>query len=315
VRNRSRHIVVTGAGGYIGSRLASRLATDPAFALNRLTLVDTRFADGSEIDRVRRIEGDLADAHTLDAVFSERPDTLIHLAGVLGGAAEAAPDLARRVNIDATLDLLDRARNETEPPRMVFASSIAVFGPPLPEHIDDSTMPVATMLYGAQKRMMEIAIEQASARGWIDGLAVRLPGIVARPDADARLRSAFLNTIFYDYAAGKPISLPVSPDGTTWLISVPACVDALVHAILVPGGWLGRRRAFTLPAQRIRIADLVGALARRFPDSSATVTYMPDEMVEAQFARQPSLATPFANALGFAHDGDIDRLVERAFAG
>ena len=307
----SRHIVVTGAGGFIGSRLCERLLSDPTFAHDRFTLVDTRI-DRCKDQRATVVEGDIADRSTLDACLGEQPDVLVHLAGILGGAAEANPALARRVNIEASLDLLERIANGARPPRLVFASSIAVFGPPLGPEIDDDTTPVATMLYGAQKRMIEVAVEQASARAQIDGVAVRLPGIVARPDADARLKSAFLNRLFHDVAAGRSIELPVSPDGASWLVSVPTCVDAFVHAMLLPRSVLGRRRAFTLPALRLRMDELAAALQRRFPDSLAQVSYRPDPDIEAQFARQPLLTTALADALGFRHDGDIDRLVARA---
>lgn len=307
-----RHVLITGSGGFIGSKLVARLLQEPDFEDCRLTLLDLAHKGVPTDPRVRVVEGDIADSRVIDAAMDSDVDLAFHLAGVLGGAAESNYDLSRRINIDATLDLLERLRRPSDPARVVFASSIAVFGPPLPKLFDDDTIAMPTMVYGAQKRMIEIAVEQFSARGWIDGVAVRLPGIVARPDADARLKSAFLNTIFYDYAAGRDIVLPVSPDGTTWLISVPTCVDAFVHAAKIPPGTLGPRRAFNLPAQTIRIDALVEALARRFPASSSHVRYEADLALENQFARQPLLSTALADSLGFRHDGDIDRLVERA---
>lgn len=309
---RGRHIVITGAGGFIGSRLARRLLDEPAFAGDRLTLADVAIGSAPADPRVRTVLGDLTDRAVLEGMIDGRADVVFHLAGILGGAAEANYPLSRSVNLDATLDLLEMVRDPSSPPRVVFASSIAVFGPPLPETIGDDTMPVPTMSYGAQKRMIEIAVEQFSSRGWIDGIAIRLPGIVARADADSRLKSAFLNTMFYDIRDGKEVVLPVGPEGTIWLISVPACVDAFVHAARIEGGHLGQRRAFTLPAQRLSIADLVDALKKRFPDSGASVDYAPDAALEAQFTRMPPLTTDLADGLGFRHDGDIGTLIERA---
>jgi nucleoside-diphosphate-sugar epimerase len=216
------------------------------------------------------------------------------------------------VNLDATLNLLEMLRDPDRPPRVIFASSIAVFGPPLPDLIDDDTTPLPTMNYGAQKQMIEVAVEQFSARGWIDGLAIRLPGIVARTDADVRLKSAFLNTMFYDFREGRNIVLPVGPDGTTWLISAPACIEAFLHAAHLSPDRLARRRAFTLPAQRTTIADLIDALRERFPTSATVISYAPDPALEAQFARQPLLTTMIADALGFRHDGSLAALVEQA---
>ncbi|MEH3106455.1 MAG: NAD-dependent epimerase/dehydratase family protein [Sphingomonas fennica] len=308
----TRHVVVTGAGGFIGRKLVAALLAADDMADCRFTLLDLK-ADGIAHDpRARAIEGDFGDPETLARAIDGRADIVLHLAGILGGTAEAHYDLSRRINVDATLTLFEAVRDAARPPRVVFASSIAVFGPDLPDRVDDDTLPQPTMTYGAQKRMMEVALEQFSARGWIDGLAIRLPGIVARPDADARLKSAFLNTMFHDYAAGRDIVLPVSGDGTTWLISVPACVAAFLHAARLPAGSAGGRRAFTLPAQCVRIADVIAALGRRFPDSGSRVSYAPDQILEAQFARQPPLTTAIADRLGFRHDGTIDRLVDRA---
>ena len=304
------HIVVTGAGGFIGSRLVTRLLADPRFRAARITAIDTTLP---VLDRrVRAIVGDMTTPAILGEIVKGSADLVFHLAGVLGGAAEADYARARRVNVDASLDLLEGLRDAGRRPRVVFASSIAVFGPPLPDRIDDDTMPVATMTYGAQKRMIEVAVEQFSARGWIDGLALRLPGIVARRDADARLKSAFLNTLFHDFAAGRDIDLPVAADGTTWLLSVPACVTALLHAAAIPTDALGRRRAMTLPAQRVALADLVAALGRHFPASRSQVRYGADPELTAAFASQPRLTTALADGLGFRHDGDLATLIANA---
>ena len=307
-----RHVLLTGAGGFIGSRLAEAILAAPDFRDCRLTLVDLRLPGLPNNPRVRRIEGDISTPEVLAQALDGRADIVLHLAGVLGGAAEADYALGRRINVDATLNLFEAIRNPDLPPRLVFASSIAVFGPDLPPLVDDDTPPFPTMNYGAQKRMMEIVLEQFSARGWIDGLAIRLPGVVARRDADARQKAAFLNTLFYDYAAGRNITLPVSPDGATWLISTPACVEAFLHALRVPAGALGPRRAFTLPAQRVPIEARVVALAARFPESSSRVAYRPDDALDKQFARQPALVTSIADSLGFRHDGDIGRLIDHA---
>lgn len=304
-------VLVTGAGGFIGARLVQRLLTDARFAGARFVLSDLRLSAADD-PRVVVVEGDLANPEIMARLVDGRPSHVLHLAGVLGRAAETDPGLARRVNIDATLALLEALRREGNAPRLVFASSIAVFGPPLPAAVDDTTTPYPTMLYGAHKRMMEVAVEQASARGWIDGIAIRLPGIVARRDADSRLKSAFLNAIFYAVASGDDYILPVTPQGTTWLISVPACVEAFVHAALVPGDCLGRQRAFTLPALNVAFGDLVVGLQTAFPDSCSTVRYVPDAAIVAQFAVQPPLTTAIADSLGFRHDGDIQGLIRNA---
>jgi naringenin degradation protein FdeJ len=305
-------VLVTGAGGFVGSRLVARMLAHPDFAQSTFTLVDVSVPHPPDDPRVRVVEGDLQDPAVVDALLEDAPTVVFHLAGILGGAAEADYELSRRVNIDATLALLERLRDLPTVPRVVFASSIAVFGPPLPEFVDDDVIPRPLMTYGAQKLMIETVVEQFSARGWIDGVAIRLPGIVARRDADARLKSAFLNRVFYAAEAGEELVLPVSPEGTTWLISVPACVDAFVHAALLPADRLGRRRAFTLAAQFVRIGELVEALQEVFPQSAGKIRYEKDDELQAQFAAQPPLETATADHLGFRHDGDLENLILRS---
>ena len=230
---RRRKILVTGAHGFIGRRLVARLADAPQFPEAQIIACDV-VEPTLSLPGVENVAGDLTDPGFVARIVENSPDLVFHLASILGGAAEANYDLARRVNVESTLSLFEALRHRESPPRVVFSSSIAVFGPPLPERIDDRTPPFPTMVYGGHKRMMEVALEQFSARGWIDGIAIRLPGIVARADADARLRSAFINTIFHAVAKGEDMVLPVPPEGTTWMISIPASIEAFVHAALIP---------------------------------------------------------------------------------
>ncbi len=310
--NRDRHVVVTGAAGFVGSRLVATLLAAPDFADARITINDLTLGFAPTDPRLRHVAGDFGDPAVRAELLGERVDILYHIGGVLGGAAEADPELARRVNVDATLALLEAVQDAAAPPRVVFASSIAVFGAPFPAQIDDDTRLNPAMIYGAQKAMIEVAIEQMSARGWIDGLAVRLPGIVVKPGADARMKSAFLNRVFEVFGEGADLTLPVSADGTTWLLSVPACINGLIHAGTLAAGRIGARRAFTLPCQNIRFGDLVAALHVRWPDSPTTISYAPEPALEAQFGRQPPLTTALADTLGFRHDGDVATLVTRA---
>ncbi|MEA1672147.1 NAD-dependent epimerase/dehydratase family protein [Nitrospirillum sp. BR 11163] len=311
-------IVVTGARGYVGRAVTRRLLTlaaagDPVFAGATVTAVDLAAPNSPDQPGLRPVVGDFGDAEVRRSALVGGVDVLIHLAGVLGGAAEADYALSRRVNVDATLSLFEEvlALRDGPAPRVVFCSTIAVFGAPLPPHIDDATPPQPVMTYGVQKLMMEQALEQFTRRGWIDGYALRLPGIVARADADARQRAAFLNRLFHAYAGGQSLELPVSAGGATCLMSLTTCVDNLIHAARLPRG-LMQRRAFTLPALRVTLADLMAGLARSYPDSSTRVTYRPDPDLEAQFASFPPLSTPIASALGFRHDGTIANLIRNA---
>ncbi len=305
-------VIVTGAGGYIGSALVRALLIAPAYGSATLSLCDMDLSLTPADPRIRLVEGDLCDPVVRRRLLEGGVDVVFHLAGILGGAAEANPALARRVNIDATLSLFEALRDLSSVSRVVFASSIAVYGPTSREVIDDETPAEPVMTYGAHKRMAEIALTQFTARGWIDGVALRLPGIVARPGADARLKSAFLNRVFYAVEAGEDFVMPVSAHGTSWLISVTACVEALIHAATLGAETLGSVRAFNLPAQRVRMGDLIGAIHDRFPASPSIVSFRPDAALQAQFASQPPLTTAIADALGFQHDGDVATLVAHA---
>ena len=196
-------------------------------------------------------------------------------------------------------------------PRILFASSIAVFGHPLPALVDDDTPVAPQMLYGAHKAMMEEWIACLSRRGAIDGLSLRLPGILARPRAPSGMISAFMSDLFHALRAGEQIDLPVSSEATLWLLSRKALVDAFVHALAlaIPDG----DRRLTLPALRVTMGALVGAVAARASASADLVHYRPVPAVEDGFGRQPPLETCRADALGFKTDGSVEALVNHVF--
>lgn len=306
----THRILITGASGFIGRALTTALLENPANASARIVLMDV-VPSGQNDERVSAIEGDLADPLTITAAIGDGVDIVYHLAAVVGGAAEADYALARQVNVDATLGLFEQLRDSGRCPRVVNASSIAVFGEPPPSRVEDDTMPCPTMTYGAQKRMMEIALAQFSVRGWLDGLSLRLPAIVAKP-VQPGVKAVFLNQLFHTFAAGENMTMPVSPAGTSWLLSTDACIAALLHAGELPAAAIGQDRTVTLPALRVAMQELVDALGRRFGRGDTRIDFEPNAQLEAQFASQPPLFTSTADRLGFCHDGDIDQLVRRA---
>ena len=281
--------------------------------IEALTLVDQQeftLPDSTLVPIFKRI-GNFGDPSFCHSILSDTQAVVV-LAAVLSGAAEANYGRARRTNIDATLSLFEALRNASRPPRTVFASSIAVFGTPLPDLVDDATPPRPTLIYGAQKLMMEVALDHFTRRGWLDGIALRLPGIVARVGADSRLKSAFLNDLFYAVRDGKDIELPVSRDSTTWLMSSAKIAENLEHALFVPRGALGESCALNLPCIRLTIEDLIVALKLRYPDSRTTIRYEPDPEIEAQFGRYPPLEAAIAKRLGFTADASVDALIRGA---
>lgn len=260
---------------------------------------------------------DLTSAAALDELASLRPGIVFHLAGITSRAAQADPSLGLAVNVTATLGLLERLATRAGPgdtaPVFIHASSIGVFGTPLPPRIDDETTPSPTLSYGTHKRMVELLLADHARRGRIDGRAVRLPSVVARPREASGALSSFASDLLREPAAGRPYTCPIGPEGTLWLLSTPACVAALIHAARLPAAALPASRCWTLPALRASAGDIVAALARRFgPEVADRVRWAPDPALTAQFANWPPLHTPLADALGFRHDGELDWLVERA---
>ncbi|MDE2597780.1 MAG: NAD-dependent epimerase/dehydratase family protein [Sphingomonadales bacterium] len=301
-------IVVTGAGGFVGRQLMSQLLA----AGHAVTGIDSHA--GGIPAGARVVAGDLSDAAVRAEALAQGCTALVHLATVPGGAAEADPAASRRINIDAMYDLLLEAATAGNCPRVVYASSIAVFGDPLPPNVDDATPLSPKMIYGGHKAMMEHAVAMLSNRGMIDGVTVRLPGILARPKGPSGMKSAFMSDLFHALKAGAAFTCPVSAAGTIWAQSVARCAANFVHALSLDTALLPPTRAVTLPAQRIAMGDLAAEVARQCGVSADLVSYAPDAALESAFAAQPPLATPAADTAGFAHDGDLATLVSSALA-
>lgn len=311
------HVVVTGAQGFVGAALVKRLLQDGlnGSSVTRLSLLDLGFAEPHADARVVQVAGSVADAAVRAQAYATPVDAVFHLASIPGGAAEKNYGLGRAINLDATLGLLEDLRAQAKPPRFVFASTIAVYGERLPAKVDEATLPAPALSYGAHKLMGEYLVADASRLGWVQGCSLRLPGVVARPGDGAGMMSAFMSQLFWKLSAGQPLTVPVSPEGVAWWISVGACVDNLLHAASVDPVRLNARRSYQMPVLRLTVAEVVEALALRFgADRRALVTYAPDPFIERLFAAYPPLATPEAEALGLAHDGTVEQLISRSMA-
>jgi len=309
------HVVVTGSQGFVGQALTRRLLCDGlnGEALDRLTLMDLAFEAPHADSRVTHVAGSIADAAVRAQACATPVDAVFHLASIPGGAAEKNYALGRSINLDATSGLLEDLRGQTKPPRFVFASTVAVYGEKLPAQVDEETLPAPALSYGAHKLIGETLVADASRLGWVQGCSLRLPGVVARPGDGAGMMSAFMSQLFWRLAAGQPLTVPVSPEGVAWWISVGACVDNLLHAANIDPTRLNPRRSYQMPVLRLTIQAVVDALAARFgAERRALVSYRPDPFIERLFAAYPPLATPHAEALGLAHDGTVERLIARS---
>lgn len=319
VREVDVRIAVTGAGGFVGSALVERLAAGRHGAdgapIHEIVAVDARLPSYDSA-LVNPMQGDVSDPSFRAALLASPFDVFVHLAAIPGGAAAADYELGWRVNVEAVSGLFEGLARQQQPARVVFSSSIGVYGAPLPpDKVDDQTYPIPSMSYGAQKLIGETLLADFSRRGLIDGLSLRLPGIVARPRQAGGHLSAYMSNIFHALAAGEAFTCPVSRDAQSWFMSRDRCVDNLIHAAVLSAPGPGIRRSFNLPALRLSMAELVDGLAAQFGDHvRALVAYQPNAELEAQFGAYPPLLTPTADALGFRHDGNAATLVARAFA-
>jgi D-erythronate 2-dehydrogenase len=302
-------IIITGAGGFVGRELV-RLLLDRGDAVVAL---DSNLTALPEHVALRKVAGDIGSADVRSEAFREGCSALVHLATVPGGAAEADPAASRRVNIDAMYDLLEASKAAGDCPRVVYASSIAVFGDPLPPGgVDDATPLAPKMVYGGHKAMMETAVSMMHHRGEIEGVSVRLPGILARPQGPSGMKSAFMSDLFHALRAGQRFICPVSQGATIWAQSVAQCARNMVHALSLDPALMPVTRVVTLPAQRVTMGRLAAEIANQCGVSTALVSYVPDAALEAAFGAQPPLSTPAAERAGFAHDGDLATLVANA---
>lgn len=288
-------IVITGAGGFVGRELVRQLQGHRLIGIDR----DLNGASG--------IEGDFTDPALLARAFEGGCDAVIHLATVPGGAAEADPAAGWRVNMEGAMALAEAAAAHHA--RFLFASSIAVFGDPLPDRVTDDTPASPKMLYGAHKAMMEQWLATLTRRGQLSALSLRLPGVVARPRSESGMKSAFLSDLFHALKADEAVELPVTSEATVWLLSVERAAACFVHALGIMA-----EGAVTLPAVRCTIRELVAAVAEAAGVDAGLAVYSPDHQLEAAFGRQPPLETARATALGFAADADLAALVRAAFA-
>ena len=310
-------ILVTGANGFIGRQLVARLLAAPPPELagfRELVLLDLRFTNRDADPRVRYAEGSIADPGLLDAVFQSPFDLIFHLACIAGGAAEEKFDLGRQVNLESTMRLLELARRQAAPPRIVFSSSIGVYGE-LPPLVTDDTPARPTWSYGTHKHIGELLMADYTRKGFVDARSLRFPGVVARPADPSGALSAFLSDLIREVAQGRPFEIPVSPEAVSWWMSVGCCVDNVLHAATLPAAGLDAERVWMLPPLRASMHEVVDGLARVFGvPAHELVSYAPQPEIEERFGRLPEARFRRSEAMGFHNDGSVDAMVRRALA-
>ncbi len=315
-------VLVTGGGGFLGRQLAETLAgagkidlADASGAI-RSQPIDTitcfDVVKGSAQGRgIVNVAGDITDASTVAGLVDRDTGVVIHLAAVVSGTAEADFDLGMRVNLDGTRHLLEACRQLGHQPRLLFSSSIAVFGGDLPPTVTDATTPTPQGSYGIQKLMAELLVQDYTRKGFIDGRSVRVPTVVVRPGAPNGAASGFASGIIREPLAGVEAILPVPPATEMWIASPRAVIGMFLHALaLSPADW-GWHRSLNLPGLVASMEQELAELrAVAGAEVVARVKHQPDEavmkLVRTWAAR---FDTSRAKAMGFKADADCAAIV------
>jgi nucleoside-diphosphate-sugar epimerase len=310
-------ILVIGAAGMLGGKLVERLVRDGCLGSERishLTLVDLVVSEpsGDPGFVVESTAADVAEPGIAGSLVAGRPDVIFHLAAVVSGEAEDDLEKGYRVNLDATRMLLDAIRAcEGHRPRVVYSSSIAVFGPPLPDVIGDDHATTPATSYGTQKAMIELLLSDYARRGFVDGIAIRLPTICVRPGTPNLAASGFFSSIIREPLNGQDAVLPVSVDVRHWFASPRSAIGFLLHAATIDRVRLGHRRCLTMPGVSATVGEEIEAL-RRFAgdDVVRRIHHQPDEAIMRIVAGWPrEFDARRARALGFSAEADFDEII------
>jgi nucleoside-diphosphate-sugar epimerase len=322
------HILIIGAAGMVGRKLTERLVADGYLGGNEvtvLTLVDVvdpampaGAGSGSESrfkGEVRTAAADISSPGEAGKLIASRPDAIFHLAAIVSGEAEADFDKGYRINLDGTRFLFDAIRLEGVKahykPRVVFSSSIAVFGAPFPEKIGDEFFTTPLTSYGTQKAIGELLLSDYSRRGFFDGIGIRLPTICIRPGKPNKAASGFFSNILREPLAGQEAVLPVSEDVRHWYASPRSAVGFLLHAATMDLEPLGWRRNLSMPGLSATVGEEIEALRRVAGEKAVKlIRREPDPLITkivSGWARD--FDTSRAEALGFTAERSFDEII------
>ena len=296
-------LLITGGGGFVGARLARTLLARGTLAgerIERLVLADIAPPPPDLLAdmRVEARTGTLLSQ--TDALRGESFDGLFHLASAVSGECEADFELGLRSNLDSTRALLDAVRANVgaggKVPRLVFSSSVAVFGPdpavPLPKLVADDTLPAPQTSYGTQKLICEHLIADYTRKGFIDGRAARLMTVTVRPGRPNGAASSFFSGIIREPLAGVESVCPVSPDVSHPMSSPTRTIDGLIAVYEASREQFLGRTAMNLPALNVKVSDMMDALEQvAGPQVRKLVRFERDERIAGIVANWPGGAS------------------------
>lgn len=314
------HILIIGAAGMVGRKLADRLARDGALGgkpIDAMTLLDvvTPDAPAGFTGKVTLETVDLSTPGEADRLIAGRPDAIFHLAAIVSGEAELDFEKGYRINLDGTRYLFDAIRiangKDGYKPRVVFTSSIAVFGAPLPYPIPDEFHTTPLTSYGTQKAICELLLSDYSRRGFFDGIGIRLPTICIRPGKPNKAASGFFSNILREPLVGQEAVLPVSEDVRHWHASPRSAVGFLIHGAMIDVDKVGPRRNLSMPGLSATVGEQIEALRRVAGDKAVSlIRREPDEMIMRMCAGwAPGFEARRARELGFTAENSFDEII------
>ena len=315
------HILVIGAAGMVGRKLIERLAKDTRLGgreIKSLTAADVVEPEVVAVCRdcvfpMKSAVGDFSAPGGAEKLIAERPDVIFHLAAIVSGEAEADFDKGYRINLDGTRFLFDAVRTAGGgyKPRLVFTSSIAVFGAPFPDAIGDEFFQTPLTSYGTQKAIGELLLADYTRRGFFDGVGIRLPTICVRPGKPNKAASGFFSNIIREPLNGEEAVLPVSEDVRHWHASPRSAVGFLLHAATIDGERLGPRRNLTMPGVSVTVGEQIAALRKVAGEGvAARIRRQPDPTIERIVAGWPRTFDPSrALSIGFKADASFEAII------
>ena len=313
------NVLITGAAGFLGQRLARALLARATLAssdgsqqrIDRLVLLDVVRAPDFGDPRVRVIAGDVADPSIVRDAIDADVASVFHLAAVVSGQAEADFDLGMRVNLDASRCVLEACRETGRRPRLVFTSSVAVYGGELPRLVDDATPLRPQSSYGTQKAIAELLLADYTRKGFVDGRVARLPTISVRPGRPNLAASSFASGIVREPLNGETALCPVAPALRLWLLSPRRAIDTLIALHELPTEALGTNRSVNLPGVSVAVEAMVDALRTVAGDEAvARIRWERNPVIERIVGSWPAAwDVSRATALGFEGDGSFEAIV------
>ena len=314
-------ILVTGSGGMIGRKLVEQLVKDktlggkPIETLTLVDVVDSPIPVGAPKD-TKVIVADFSEKGVAATLILDRPDVIFHLAAIVSGDAEANFEKGYRINFNGSWALFEAIRLEGEKsaykPRFVFASTLAVFGPPFPDSIPDSFATTPTSSYGTQKAMTELLLADYSRKGFMDGVGVRLPTICIRPGKPNKAASSFFSGILREPLAGQQAQLPVGDEVRHWFASPRAAVGFFITAATIDTSSLGPRRSMTMPGVSATVGEEIEALRKTAGDSAVALINRVEDPFVAKIVQgwAGRYDAKLASSMGFHAEKNFDEIIK-----